>query len=236
MTGAANCVQVVPSLQRVDAEQVLSAATGQWVTACETVAEACVAQGRSDTGSFADVFVPIGTVSFEPLIPSDILRRPSRTKVPVRVQVDGHQVGAMQVPIEWHALRPAWQIVAPIAAGQVVRRADVRPVRVDTRDVRGEGVVYDARTRLARATRALALDDVVVIDAESTIAEFRAGDAVPVVATIGNVQLTRTGTAVQDGRRGSSAFVRFADGGLLSSPVPREPSDVAAPSNLGEAR
>lgn len=213
----AKSVRVTAQLRPLPAAQLRSAASEQFLRRCAEVAERCTA--TIDAGAVSSLDIPAGRWRLDAALPPRWLDRPDTVDVKLRVIVDDVVVAGVRVPVHWRAVRTAWVVEAPTDPRVALRRRDVRPVRVDAAAVAHDAIAFEPASRLLHTTAALDRGTILVPPL-SMLATFRAGDEVPLTMSLGNVRVTRNGTAVQDGRPGARAFVRVDQGQLLSGAVP----------------
>ena len=216
-------VRVTPQLRTVAASSLVDLAVTQFLARCDEVAERCTA--AVDASAVRPLDVPAGNLVLDAVLPPRWLDRPGTLDVKVRVIVDDVVVGAARVPVTWRAVREAWVLESAAEPRAALRRKDVRSVRIDAGDVSASALAFDPRSRVLRATDAIDRGTAVPTYGRQMLAEFRTGDEVPVSVALGNVRVTRKGVAVQDGRPGARAFVRFEGADLVSGQVPLPKSD-----------
>jgi len=210
-------VRVTPQLRAVSVPALVDAAVTQFLERCGEVAERCTAD--VDANALRPADVPAGRLTLDAVLPPGWPNRPGTTNVKVRMVVDDVVVGAVRVPVNWRGLRRAWALEAAVEPGRALRRRDVSEVRVEASRASTDALAYDANARVLRPTELLERGSVIAIPKGWTLAEFRAGDEVPVSVALGDVRVTRPGAAVQDGRPGARAFVRFEGTDLISGHV-----------------
>ena len=215
--GNTQYARVIPAMQQVPGRVLRDAAIDRLIESCGLLAERCAVS--SSGASSVAISIPRGAWRVDAVLPPRWIERGGTVTVPLRVTVDDVVVGAVRIPLEWRAEREVWVVNSAVDKGQVVRRKDLQLVRTDAREAQADALVYDVRSRLVRATRALEAGAVIAPTDPGVLAEFRAGDQVPVAYAIGHVRLMREGTAAEDGRAGRSAFVRFGADGLIAGKV-----------------
>lgn len=211
-------VRVTPQLRTVAASSLVDFAVTRFLARCGELAERCTA--AVDAAAVRPLDIPVGNLVLDAVLPPRWLDRPGTLDVKVRVIVDDVVVGAARVPVTWRAVREAWVLESAAEPRDALRRTDVRTVRIDAGDVSASALAFDPRSRVLRATDSIDRGTAVPTYGRQTLAEFRAGDEVPVSVALGNVRVTRKGVAVQDGRPGARAFVRFEGADLVSGQVP----------------
>lgn len=216
-------VRVTPQLRTVTASSLTDLAVEQFLARCGEVAERCTA--AVDAKAARPLEVPAGNLMLDVVLPPRWLDRTGTLDVKVRVSVDDVVVGAVRVPVTWRAVREAWVLESAAEPGAAVRREDVRTVRIDAAAVSPTALAFDPRSRVLRTTDAIDRGTAVPLYGRQMLAEFRTGDEVPVSVALGNIRVTRKGVAVQDGRPGARAFVRFEGADLVSGRVPMPESD-----------
>ena len=213
-----NAVRITAQRRPVAASLLAERAVTQFLARCSEVAERCTA--AADMSSARSLDVPAGHLALDVLLPPRWLDRPGKVEVKVRAVVDDVVVGAVRIPVTWRAVREAWLLEAAVEPRVALRRKDVRTVRVDSDDMSLDSLAYDPHSRLLRTTEAIDRGAVVAPLGPTLLAEFRAGDEVPVSVALGHVRVIRKGVAAQDGRPGARAFVRFEGADMVSGRVP----------------
>lgn len=113
------------------------------------------------------------------------------------------------------------RVVRPIAAGSAPASTDFTPQNCPTR-VSRRAFTYDAGQAVARATRDLAVGDVVSGASLFALASLRAGQTLRIQSNIGPVRVEREVTVVAASSPGAAVFVKAADGVVFAAPFPEQ--------------
>lgn len=212
-------IRVTARQEPVPASVLVDAAVEHFLAECSAVARQC--RVDADMVRVAATRIPSGRLELRPMLPARWIDRGTETAARVGLVVDGVQVGAVSVPLKWHAQREAWRLAAGVDRGGALRRKDVRAVYVDAHELAatGQGLWYDAFTRVVKARTELGVGAFVPAAGGDVLAIHRKGDPVAVQMRLGNVQVVRTGEAIEDARAGHRSFVRFEGEDLVSARV-----------------
>ncbi len=224
ITHRSRVVSIQTELRALDGAAAEHEAAEALSVACQALARDCAVQGSERRGE--PLRVPNGKITYEASLPPRWNETSSPARVAVRILVDGVSVGAVKVPIAWTASRQAFELSKPVQRGEAVRVEDVRAVRVSADEIRSVGVVYSVRTQLMHATQSLDVGTIIAPVAMHALAAFRTGEALVVEVGVGPVRVQREAIALQNGREGGAALVKFESDQLTTAKLPMQRAAV----------